>query len=315
MKLSVVLNSSAGSLLDRPPEEAVREVEEAFEAAGHRVVCTAVPAHDIQKALEQARDGDADVVVVGGGDGTIASAAHILTGSGKALGVLPLGTMNLLARDLGIPFDIKEAARALAAGRIEPIDMAEMNGRPFLNNSALGLYPRMVRERERERKRHGLSKWPAMTLAFIHTLLDYQRFEVTLVLDDGPRRLVTPFLAIANNQYDEGLGPILRRASLTDGILAIYASRHRARWRVLKLIAQIMMGNWRGDPDLEVYRTTEATVFRNRRKVRVANDGELLEVETPLHYRILPGALKVLRPGSVQQDAEPAEPGRVAAPT
>lgn len=315
MKLSVVLNSSAGSLQDRPPEEAVREVEEAFRAAGFDVVCTAVPSKGIKAALKESCAGDADVIVVGGGDGTIATAAHILTGTGKVLGVLPLGTMNLLARDLGVPMEIAEAARALAAGRIEAIDMAEVNGVPFLNNSAIGLYPRMVRERENERKRRGMRKWPAMMLAFTRTLMNYPMLEVTVDLGEGPKRLVTPFLAIANNQYDEGFGPILRRGSLTDGVLAVYASRHKSRWRVLKLIAQIMRGDWHGDPELEVYRTREATVTPRRSSIRIANDGEILEVATPLHYRILPGALKVLRPGKVDEPAETAETGQVAAPT
>lgn len=310
MKFSVVLNSSAGSLLSRPPEEAVEEVERAFAACGHRITCAAAPSHGVQAALERACAGDADVVVVGGGDGTILNAARMLAGTDKALGVLPLGTMNLLARDLDIPLEIGEAARVLANGRIEAIDMAEVNGIPFLNNSAIGLYPRMVREREQVRKHRGWRKWPAMWLAFAKTLIDYPRFDVALDVGNGPQRLVTPFLAVANNAYDEGFGPILHRASLTEGKLAIYASRHAKRWRVLKLIAGIMLGRWHRDPELEVYRATEATVYRRRRKVRVANDGELMELESPLHYRILPRALKVLRPTAAGDRAAPAADGR-----
>ncbi|MFM2041522.1 MAG: hypothetical protein RLY86_98 [Pseudomonadota bacterium] len=298
MKLTVVLNRSAGSLAGRSPGEAVAEVTAAFREAGHSVDCTIVPGAEVAGALERARDGAADVVVVGGGDGTIVSAARILADSGKALAVLPLGTMNLLARDLGIPFDIAEAARALAAGRIEAIDMGEVNGHPFLNNSAIGLYPRMVREREQERNRHGLGKWPAMLLAFGRIIAHLPRLTVAIDLGDGqgPQVMETPFLAVANNRYDQGFGPILRRTSLTRGTLAVYASRHRSRWRVLRLIATLFGGDWAGDPELQVTETTALTVRSRRPILRVANDGELLLLPTPLTYRIRPGALKVLRP-------------------
>jgi len=296
MRLSVVLNSMAGALLGRPVTDFIAAVEHAFEAAGHRVVCTAAPGRDVEEAIRRAAQGMADVVVVGGGDGTIATAARVLAGTGKALGVLPLGTMNLLARDLGIPFDLNEAAQALANGEIGSIDLGEVNGRPFLNNSVIGLYARMVQEREHQRHTHNFRKWPAMAIATVKTLVDYPRLEVTIDVGDGPRRLVTPVLAVANNIYDEGFGPILRRASLTGGQLAIYVGRHDNRRGLVRLLGSFLVGKWMTDPRLEVHQAHEAVVSSRRPRLRVANDGEIEWMATPLHYRIRPGGLRVLRP-------------------
>lgn len=296
MKISVVLNRMAGSLLGRPAEEAVAAIETAFQAAGHQIVCAAVSGEALETEIRNAAAGDADVVMVGGGDGTIATAAHILTGTGKALGVLPLGTMNLLARDLGLPLDLPAAIAALADGEIAAIDMAEVNGRPVLNNSVIGLYARMVQEREHQRGIRNISKWPAMGLAFLKTLIDYPRLEVELDLDGGRRRVLTPILAVANNAYDRGLGPVPTRSNLSAGILAVYIGRHRSRLHFLRLFGRFVTGAWIDDPDLEVHLVKEVSVHARRRMLRVANDGEVHWTRTPLHYRIVPDGLRVLRP-------------------
>jgi len=296
MKISVVLNSSAGSLVGRGMDGVVREVEEAFRTAGHSVVCAHTPGRGLEKAIRGACAGDADVVVVGGGDGTIATATHLLAGTGKALGILPLGTMNLLARDLDIPLDLDQAIKALSTGTVEAIDMAEVNGRPFLNNSVIGIYPRMVQEREYQRGAHRLRKWPAMGLAVVKTLIDFPKLVVEVETPDGRERLASPFVVVANNRYDEGAGPVLHRKSLTGGKLVIYVSRHFTRWRFLRLVAKVFRGDWHGDPHLDVHEVTEAVVRTARRRLRVANDGEVLKLDMPLRYRIHPGGLRVLRP-------------------
>lgn len=303
MKLAVVLNSSAGTLLGTPIVDAVATVERGFIEAGNEVTCAATPGEDVAEAIRKAVHGDAEVVVVGGGDGTIATAAQLLTGTGKALGILPLGTMNLLAKDLRIPADLSEAVQALAHGHIRAIDAGEVNGRPFLNNSVIGLYPRMVEEREHQRRAHGIRKWPAMGLAAVKALSDFSRLEVAVDLGDGPQRLKTPVLAVANNVYDQGFGQFIKRHSLNEGVLGVYVAKHRRAARFLRLAAKLVLGGWQQDPQLDVYRATKLTVYANRPVLRVANDGEVHSMATPLHYRILPGALRVLVPA----EDEPAQ--------
>lgn len=309
MRINVVLNRSAGSLLGKPVEERMEEIRAAFESAGHRVICVDAPGAEIRAALEKAKRSDADVLIVGGGDGTIATAVHVLSGSEKILGVLPLGTMNLLARDLDIPLDLSDAIAALAGGEVDSIDMAEVNGLPFLNNSVIGFYARMVQEREYQRGVHNLRKWPAMFIAALKTLIDHPRLEVTLDLEGGIRRVRTPVLAIANNAYDQGFGPILRRSDLSAGTLAVYVAKHRTRARLVRLALGFLTGLWLRDPELEVHLVRECIVHSGRSILRVANDGEVHRLATPLHYRIRPGALKVLRPARQErQNVVPVRP-------
>src|SRR5205085_3689399 len=104
----------------------------------------------------------------GGGDGTQSAIASRLAGTQLVHGVLPLGTLNHFAKDLGIPLQLDEAVRTLAEGRVLEVDVGEVNGRVFINNSSLGLYPEIVRERELQQMRLGKSKWRALASASLH---------------------------------------------------------------------------------------------------------------------------------------------------
>jgi diacylglycerol kinase family enzyme len=305
MKIAVVLNGAAGTLLGQPVERSVEEVRRLFEAAGHQVAVTAATGPGIVAAVEKAVASDAEVVVVGGGDGTVACAANRLIGTGKALGILPLGTLNLYAKDLGTPLPLEEAVPALGRGEIRDMDVAEVNGRLFLNHSALGLYPLMVQEREETRKRRRLSKWPAMAIAVVKSLYRYPLLTVGLDLGTGPTTLVTPALAVSNNPYDDGFGAFLRRSRLDGGELALYVARHRRPLRMAKLVLAIVLGTWQQDEELEVFRVKEFTVTSRRSRLRIANDGELETMTPPLTYRIRPKALKVLVPATGEAPATP----------
>ncbi|HYD31573.1 MAG TPA: diacylglycerol kinase family protein [Azospirillaceae bacterium] len=296
MKLAVVLNEAAGTLLGEPVDQAVRDVRDWFERAGAEVEVSSAAGPACVPALRRAAESDVDVVVVGGGDGTINTAAGMLVGTGKALGVLPLGTMNLLAKDLGITLPLEDAVAALARGTIHAIDVGEVNGHVFLNNSVLGLYPAMVQERERQRGVHGLRKWPAMTVAAIKSLWAFPRLTVTVDTGSGPRLINTPVLAVANNAYDDGFGQFLQRSRLDAGELAVYVARHRNALGLLRLMADVALGTWQRNPDLEAYTVTELTVASRRRRLKVANDGEVLRLTPPLRYRVRAKALNVLLP-------------------
>lgn len=302
MKIAVVLNSAAGSLLGQSVEDALAAVERLFQEAGHDASATAAAGSGIVAQVEKAVASDAEVVVVGGGDGTVACAANRVMGTGKALGILPLGTLNLYAKDLGTPLALEEAVPALARGEIRAMDVAEVNGRIFLNHSALGLYPLMVQEREETRRRSRLPKWPAMGIAIVKALRRYPLLTVGLDLGSGPTTLVTPALAVANNAYDDGFGAFLRRSRLDAGELALYVARHRRPLRMAKLVVGLVLGTWQRDDELEVFRVREFTVTSRRRRLKIANDGELEQMAPPLSYRIRPKALNILVPAV----AEPA---------
>jgi diacylglycerol kinase family enzyme len=307
MKMAVVLNAGAGSLLGQPPREAAGTVRRLLGEAGHDAGVEVAEGRGIVDAVERAAAAGADAVVVGGGDGTVACAANRLAGTGTPLGVLPLGTLNLYARDLDTPLEIEEAIAALAAGEVHPLDVAEVNGRIFLNHSAFGLYPLMVREREAMRARQNLSrqrlsKWPAMAVAVMKSLYRYPMFTVGLDLGSGPIRIVTPALVASNNRYEEGFAAIPRRSRLDSGRLGVYVARHRRPLAMARLMAEMVLGSWQQNEDLDVFETDEMTVTSRRSRLQVANDGELEMMTTPLKYRIRAGALRVLVPRGATLD-------------
>lgn len=296
MKVTAVLNRTAGSLIGRPMDVVAEAVREGLAAGGAEVMVAITDSAGIGETIRKVLASDAEVLVIGGGDGTIATAANLTAASGKALGILPLGTMNLLARDLNLPLDLAASARALGEGRIAAIDAAEVNGEIFLNNSVLGLYPAMVAERERHRGVRHIGRWPKMAWGMIQALRRFPILKVTVETTTGTRRIATPFLAVSNNPYDAGYGPVLRRSRLDLGQLGVYVSHHTSPWGLLGLVLRMGLGTWAEDEELDLFAVQTITVHSGRRRLHMANDGEVRRLRTPLVYRIRPGALRVLMP-------------------
>ncbi len=298
MKLAVILNETAGTLLGTPIARAVAEIDGWFAAAGAKAWVRAARGAALEVEIRAAVASNVDAIVIGGGDGTVAAAAGLLIGTGKALGLLPLGTMNLLARDLGMPNNLRAAITLLSRGHTRTIDVAEVNGRVFLNNSVLGLYPTMVRARERQRGVTGWGKWLALASAVFKSLRYYNLAEVSVDLGQGPRLVKTPALAVVNNVYhDRPDALFLDRPALDDGRLAVYLANHRTRLGLIGLMARLALGGWQRDAELESLTVTELTVTSHRRhRLRVAIDGEVIRLTPPLIYRIRPKALTVLDP-------------------
>ncbi len=297
MKLAVVLNETAGTLLGRPVAGVVAELRQLFAAAGLEASVFAAPGPAVETAMRLAVASEAEAVVVGGGDGTLATAARMLLGTGKALGLLPLGTMNLLARDLGLPSDLRAAVAVLARGERRLIDVGEVNGHVFLNNSVIGLYPTLVRERERQRGVPGWRKWAAMASAVVKALRYYNLIEVGADLGQGARLIRTPALAVVNNAYRDPGATFLNRPVLDAGVLAVYVAKHRTRIGLVRLMAGLALGGWQRNPEVDSLEMTDLTVTSpSRRRLKVAIDGEFMRLAPPLVYRIRPKALPVLAP-------------------
>ena len=243
------------------------------------------------------------IVVAGGGDGTISAVASALVGSDIALGVLPLGTLNHFAKDLGIPLDPGAAARTIAAGRSTRVDAGEVNGRVFLNNSSLGLYPHIVRSREEQQRRLGRGKWMALAWATWTTLRRKPFLNVRLALDGTEQQCTASFVFIGNNEYMMQGFSIGARQRLDAGCLSLYLTRRRSRSRLLMLGLRALVGRLHQADDFEAVTARSIVVETRRSHVHVALDGEVSVIETPLSYRILPGALRVLVPAPVSTAA------------
>src|SRR6476646_4778383 len=221
--IAVLLNRGGGALAADP--EAATKVQTAFDQAGLEVEIELIGGGDCAvRCRAIAERGDA-LLVVGGGDGTISAAASALAGTETQLGIMPLGTLNHFARDLGIPADLGESAKLIAAGNERRVDVAEMNGRIFINNSAIGLYPLMVVDRDHQRKRLGRSKRLAMIVASLRTLARFNHQRLTLTVNDEKKRVDTPLLFVGNNDYRIDIGAPGQRESVEDGTLSVFVLR------------------------------------------------------------------------------------------
>ena len=252
----------------------------------------------IELAREAARE-PYDVIVAAGGDGTINTVAAAVIDSDKILGVLPLGTLNHFAKDVGIPTDLQEAARTIIAGHTIRVDAAEVNNRIFLNNSSLGLYPMIVREREKH-QRLGFRKWPAFVWATIQALRRNPFLDVQLRVNDELLDRTTPFVFVGNNEYAMDLFNIGARDRLDKGELSIYITDGTSRLKLIGLALRAVVGRLRNDKDFLALRSDEVKIQTARKRVRVAFDGEIEVMQAPLHYRVRSRALRVIVPEDVK---------------
>ena len=237
------------------------------------------------------------VLVAAGGDGTVNAVAAAAVDSGKILGVLPLGTLNHFARDLKIPSDLQAAAHTIVAGHTTDVDVAEVNDQIFLNNSSLGLYPTIVRERQK-RERLGFRKWPAFFWATIQAFRRYPFLDVQLRVNGELLDRLTPFVFVGNNEYAMDLFNVGLRERLDRGVLSIYITRRTSRLKLISLVLRAVAGRLRDDKDFLELCSTEVKILTGRKRLRVAFDGEVDVMKTPLHYRVRPGALRVIVPNS-----------------
>jgi diacylglycerol kinase family enzyme len=291
--VTAILNFSAG-----PTEtnEIQRRVTEFLHSRGlDWNVALARRGAEVSALARQAAAGNSSIVVAGGGDGTISAVAAALIGTDKILGVLPLGTLNHFAKDLEIPLDVEPAIETVIAGRVVAVDVGEVNGRFFLNNSSLGIYPKIVDWRDAQRK-HGKGKWPAFFSAALAALQRYPVLRVQLSGNGQQLNRKTPVVFIGNNQYEvQGLNLGARRC-LNAGRLCLYVLHDAGHWGLFKLAVKALLGAASSEEPFDALSATEFRIETRRRRVRVALDGETATLETPLNYRIRAGALKVIVP-------------------
>lgn len=252
---------------------------------------------DINSLAHQAAASDAEIIVAGGGDGTLNSVASAVVGTEKVFGVLPLGTLNHFAKDLQIPLELDEAVKTIAHGRTVEVDVGEFNGRIFLNNSSLGLYPSIVREREKQ-QRLGYRKWPAFVSAAWAVLMRYPFLDLHLQADGKAVATRTPFLFVGNNQYEMETLNIGGRSALDAGALSLYLTHRTGRLGLIRLAWRALFGGLNQEKDFMALTTEELSIDSRKKRLRVALDGEVAVVEPPLRYRIRKKALKVRVPGA-----------------
>lgn len=254
--------------------------------------------------------GDADVIVAAGGDGTVLAVAEALVGSDKTLAVLPLGTLNGLARDLGLALDLPGAIAQLGALEQRAIDVAEVNGRPFLHNVIVGLIPGIAVGRELIRGKEAGWRTRVRFIRFMWRRMTYaHRIALALRSDTNATRIeLVQSLVVANNSYDQRIGRFMARRRLDRGTMTAYLIRSLRMRDALRLALSMLAGRWRSDQAIEFEKVRELTVQSKRKRVMVTMDGEVTRLDTPLNFRIRPRSLQVLAPPEAVAGRELATP-------
>ena len=251
---------------------------------------------DLTALAQEAAAGAEEMIVAGGGDGTISAVAAALAGTGKALGILPMGTLNHFAKDLGLPRDLAAAVATIAQGQIAEVDLGEVNGRVFINNSSLGLYPHMVAHREAQQERLGRRKGPAFLWAMLHAFRRFPFLQLRVTIEGKQLARRTAFLFVGNNEYEIAGLKLGGRACLNAGRLGLYLAHRTGRLGLFRLGWNALLGRLHQEKDFDSFCVEEATIETRRPRLLVATDGEVNWMATPLHYRVRPRALRVVVP-------------------
>lgn len=291
--IPVIANARAGG---GRSSDALRDLAEAFARNGVTARMLTPRPGAFEDTLREAIAARPPVIVAAGGDGTISSVANAIRGTGIALGVIPFGTFNHFAKDLGIPLDADEAVRVLLEGRRVEIDVGEVNGRTFVNNSSLGLYPGIVRKRDHLRRRFGQSKRRAMLWALLAAVRRSPLMTLTLQADREIQPCRSPFVFVGNNEYAMEGFDIGTRKRLDEGCLSIYTTQSSSFRKLAALALRALVGRLHQAKDFAAMKARSLRVDTPHKRLLVATDGELSVMDTPLEFRIVRGALGVIVP-------------------
>lgn len=301
----VILNPNAG--IANATGITAETVAALLEANGLRAVVDARSDRSLADRIADAIASPAQTVVAAGGDGTITALAAALVDGDKSLAILPLGTVNALAKDLNVPMDLSAAVAALATGEVHRIDVGEVNGRVFLHKVVIGTIPGVAAGREYIRGRHDAAAKIGFLRYFFRRLTRSRRIAVVIDPSAGERRIErVQALAVASNAYDEGPGQFFTRQSLDRGTLTLYVLHHFGVRDLLRLTTEMLLGRWQDDEALSVESVKTVTIDTRKDLLKVMFDGEVETMRTPLVFTIRPKALTVIVPASTVAPAEAA---------
>jgi diacylglycerol kinase family enzyme len=293
MKIAVIINSSAGP---SSANESLK-IEKSFRQKNVNIKMFEAEGDNISEIVSSALKSDADVIVAAGGDGTINSVINSITDKDIPFGIIPIGTLNHLAKDADIPIGINEAAEVIIHKNIKMTDLAEVNGHYFVNNSSVGIYPKIVLQRENDMERLGYGKWFSMLRAVINVFWNYRILNLRIVSDETRTEIKTPFIFIGNNKYFFDLFNFGKRKEINNGVLSLYYPKTTGRWSMLRFALLALFNRINQEKDFVNTYTREIQIHSKKRKLHVSVDGEVISLTPPLEYRIHKGKLKLIVPG------------------
>ncbi|HEV7599232.1 MAG TPA: diacylglycerol kinase family protein [Bradyrhizobium sp.] len=294
-----MLNSSSGTTAEKKRDDMRAKLEAVFRKHAISASFEFVPGSQLQAAAERAVKSAAareiDAIVAGGGDGTIHTVASAVAGTDIPLGIIPLGTLNHFAKDLKIPLAVEDAVAVISGGVHRSVDVGEVNGEIFINNSSIGIYPYVVLDRDRRRKGQRLSKWPAMIMAGFRAFWNLPLHRLRIRAQNWQEACRSPCVFIGNNEYHLKGSSFGSRERLDGGELCLFVARQQGRLALLWVAVRCVAGLV-DQSDLRTVATPAVEVSSRRKRLLVAFDGEIQWMQTPLHYRIRPAAIRVLVP-------------------
>lgn len=256
------------------------------------------PHEDVEQTAKEYIKNGIDTLVAAGGDGTIHAVAKALLGQSATLGILPVGTLNHLAKDLQIPLNVTQALDLIIQNTTTlQIDVGSCNEEFFLNNSSIGVYPRIVGMREWYQE-HGHIKWSALFFSFMYVLRRLPLMKVKLTFNGQVIEKKCSFVFVGNNIYDLGGLKTGTRQSLTDGKLSLWISHSTSRIGLLHLFFRAFLGNIKEHRDFDAYIVEEVVLETNIKHPQVSFDGEVCRLMSPLYYKVIPQAITVISPFS-----------------
>jgi len=298
MKALVLLNRGAGTLLGTEPEEEVGRVRERLGRFGIEADVRAVAGEEITELVREAvASAGTEMVVAGGGDGTLNAVATELVDTGKVFAALPLGTLNHLAKELGMPQELDAAIDAIGQGVVREMNVGEVNGRPFLLFSAIGLYADIVKHRDAQRRALGRKKWPAMFVAAVKVFTRFPLMWVRVTTDEGSWWRLTPAVYVSISEYQKELFGVENVACRERQGLDVFVAAKQSRLGMIWMVIKAALGMVKPLKDYEAMCVQACELGLRQRSVRVGIDGEVVSMETPLKYRLRRGVLRVMVPG------------------
>lgn len=279
VRVVLVYNSGAGERRN------LRELKKLFTEAHIEITESIKVESGFENTLQPHIKKGAIIAAVGG-DGTLSNIANLLKDTNAILMPLPGGTLNHFTKDLGVPQSLPEALRYFASAKKSQIDIGQVDGKVFINNSSIGIYSDSLFERDEHEKRYG--KWPAMIIATINAFIRYRTYRVVL----NGKEYSTPLVFVGNNKYLlEGL--MFTRSGFHDGVLSVYVVRGTSRLNLFLALASLLRGRKNMPKKLKSFNTKEV-VISTKHRLRVSRDGEYEKMPSPLRYEIKKASLWVL---------------------
>lgn len=297
MKTAIIINKDSGSYYENPDliqdllnDAFVNQARDTADLDFH-----VVEGQEIEKRIMELAHSDIDALVACGGDGTVSTAARYLTGTGKALGVMPMGTFNNFAGDIGVSQDLKFAAQTIARADTIDIDTAKINDRIFINNTTIGLFAHIISLEKKAKLKMGIGKVLNLLLSGFKVFRFFPLYHIHIKTDGCETKEVTPFVFVGNNRFELALLDIGMRKRLDEGFLSLYYAKCKKRWCIIRLVFESIFNKLDQSEDFMVRQVDKLELRSRKKRLKFMIDGEILKLRTPVKIEIIPKSLKIIK--------------------